>query len=80
MAATASYIHYHGKDEIVGRNMEQMIEQAAAADLVHVSNPPDYVNVLIAGVTTWNASDSLLGAEAFVIPVPLSKKSPHQGS
>jgi hypothetical protein len=56
--------------------MEQMIEQAAPAEVVLLPNPPDYVNVLIAGVTTWNASDSLLGAEAFVIPVPLSKKGP----
>jgi hypothetical protein len=47
--------------------MEQMIEQAAL-------DSPDYVDVLIDGVTTWNHSDSLLGAEAFVIPGPLSKK------
>jgi hypothetical protein len=63
------------KDEILGRYMEQMIEQAAPAEVVLLSNPPDYVKVLSAGVTTWNASDSLLGAEAFVIPVPLSKQS-----
>jgi hypothetical protein len=64
------------KGNIVARDMEQKIEQAAMAQVVLLPNPPDYVNVLIAGVMTWNASDSLLGVEAFVIPVPLSKKSP----
>jgi hypothetical protein len=44
--------------------MEQMIEQVAPAEVVLLPNPPDYVNILI----VWNASDSLLGAEA---PVPL---------
>jgi hypothetical protein len=56
--------------------MEQIIEQAALAQVVLLPNPPDYVNILIDGVTSWNDSDSLLGTEAFVIPLPLSKKKP----
>jgi hypothetical protein len=54
--------------------MEQMIEHAAPDEVVLLPNFPDYVNILISGVTTWNASDSLLGTEAFVIPVIIAKK------
>jgi hypothetical protein len=31
------------KDEIVARNMEQMNEQAAPAEVILSTNPPDYV-------------------------------------
>ncbi len=69
------------KDDIARRDMEQMIEEAAQGQVVLLPYLLDYVNVLIDGVMTWNDSDSLLGTEAFVIPVQLSKiKAHNQGS
>jgi hypothetical protein len=35
---------------------------------------PDFLNVELQGFTTWDPNDSLLGAEAYVIPIPIAKK------
>ncbi len=67
-------------NEIVARDMEQLIEEAAPGHIVLLPNPPNYINILIDEVTTWDPSDSLLGAKAFVIPVPLSIKNPQPRS
>jgi hypothetical protein len=50
-----------------------MFDEAAPVQVVLLPNPPNYVHILIDKVTTWNHSDSLLGTEVFVIPVPSSK-------
>ncbi len=35
---------------------------------------PDFLNVELQGFTNWDPNDSLLGAEAYVIPIPIAKK------
>ena len=61
-------------DANVNAQMQQFISMAPDDEIVMLTIPPDYVNVQINGQTTWDPNDSLLGSEAYVIPVPIAKK------
>ena len=61
-------------DANVNAQMQQLISMAPDDEIVMLPIPPDYVNVQINGQTTWDPNDSLLGSEAYVIPVPIAKK------
>jgi hypothetical protein len=54
--------------------MQEILSMAPDNEIVMLPIPPDYVNVQIHRQTTWDANDSLLGSEAYVIPVPIAKK------
>ena len=54
--------------------MQELNSQSPEGEIVMLPIPPDYVNVQLLGHNTWNPNDSLLGSQAYVIPIPIAKK------
>ena len=54
--------------------MQDIISHSGDRVINMVPIPPDFLNVEPQGFTTWDPNDSLLGAEAYVIPIPIAKK------
>ena len=51
---------------------DQLSRTRVIVDMLPI--PPDYLYVELKGFTAWEPNDSLLEAEAYVIPIPIAKK------
>ena len=54
--------------------MQDLISQSPDGEVVKLPITPTYVNVQLLGHSLWNPQHSLLGSEAYVIPIGIAKK------
>jgi hypothetical protein len=61
-------------DRVISTAMQQLINNANRGEIVILPIPPDFINVRLDGVPN-SPSDSLFGANDYVIPIPLARNN-----
>jgi hypothetical protein len=65
---------WHSLSYTHAKEQARMHKLISWSQVVMLSISPDYANLELHWFTTWDPNDSLLRAQAYVIPVPIAKK------